>query len=116
MSAFADILKAVIDRVPGATGAVFVDWEGEAVDQFTELAPLDMQLIGAHMSVVFVLANDRLAELGVGELWIETDTALVLVRRVTDRYSVVLTAKRDAHLATAQRELERGARTLLGEM
>ena len=106
----------MLERVPGATGAVFVDWEGEAVDQCTELAPLDMQLIGAHMSVVFVLTSDRLASLGVRELWIETDRALVLIRRVTDRYSVVLTAKREAHLATAQRELERGAVTLLGEM
>ena len=40
----------------------------------------------------------------------------MLVRLVTEGYFVVLATKRDAHLATARRELERGADILRGEM
>jgi hypothetical protein len=38
------------------------------------------------------------------------------VRLVCEGYFVVLATKREAHLATAMRELERGAATLRSEM
>ncbi len=119
MSAFGDILEAMVKRVPGAVGAVFADWEGEPVDQFAHIEPLEIQLVGAHWGVVWSQAAERLGKRGLGaveELLIEGERAIVLVRSVTDRYFVVLATKREAHLATARRELERGARTLLGEM
>jgi predicted regulator of Ras-like GTPase activity (Roadblock/LC7/MglB family) len=117
MSAFADILKSMVERVPGALGAIFADWDGEMVDQFAHMPPLDIQLVGAHWGVV--LNQTRSLERAFGmvhEMLIEGDLGTVLVRRVTDKYYVVLTAKREVHLATARRELERGAATLLGEM
>jgi len=117
MSAFGDILEAMVRRVPGAVGAVFADWEGEPVDQFAHIPPIDIQLVGAHWGVVWSQAARRLEAFGgVEELLIEGDKAIVLVRSVTDRYFVVLATKRDAHLATARRELERGAGILRGEM
>ncbi len=119
MSAFGDILRAMVERVPGAVGAVFADWEGEPVDQFAHIPPLDIQLVGAHWGVVWSQASQRLARHGLGaveELLIEGERATVLVRSVTDRYFVVLATRRDAHLGTARRELARGAETLRGEM
>lgn len=119
MSAFGEILEGIVRRVPGAVGAVFADWEGEPVDQFAHVPPLDIQLVGAHWGVVWSQATRRLAqhELGaVEELLIEGERAIVLVRLVTEGYFVVLATRRDAHLATARRELERGADILRGEM
>jgi predicted regulator of Ras-like GTPase activity (Roadblock/LC7/MglB family) len=119
MSAFGDILRNLVERVPGAIGAVFADWEGEPVDQFAHIPPLDIQLVGAHWGVVWSQAAVRLARHNLGaveELLIEGERAVVLVRSVTDRYFVVLATKRDAHLATARRELLRGAEILRGEM
>jgi predicted regulator of Ras-like GTPase activity (Roadblock/LC7/MglB family) len=119
MSAFAEILKEMVDRVPGAVGAIFADWEGEAVDQFAHISKNDIQLVGAHWGVVLTQASRNLEAMGAGpveEMVIEGERAMVLVRKVTDRYYVVLTAKATTHLATARRELERSAQTLLGEM
>jgi predicted regulator of Ras-like GTPase activity (Roadblock/LC7/MglB family) len=119
MSTFGAILQELVERVPGAVGAVFSDWEGEPVDQFAHIPPLDIQLVGAHWGVVWNQASRRLLAHGLGEveeLLIEGERAIVLVRSVAEGYFVVLATKRDAHLATARRELERGARTLLGEM
>jgi predicted regulator of Ras-like GTPase activity (Roadblock/LC7/MglB family) len=119
VSAFGDILQSIVERVPGAIGAVFADWDGEPVDQFAHIPPLDIQLVGAHWGVVWSQATARLAGHGLGsveELVIEGERAVVLVRAVTTQYFVVLAIKRDAHLATARRELARGAQTLLGEM
>jgi len=119
MSAFADILKSMVERVPGALGAIFADWDGEMVDQFAHIPPLDIQLVGAHWGVVWSQATQRLGAHALGaveELLIEGERAIVLVRLVSEGYFVVLATKRDAHLATARRELERGAGILRGEM
>ncbi len=119
MSSFATILKSLVDRVPGAIGAIFADWEGEAVDQFAHVPALEIQLAGAHWGIVRQLASQHLRAAGAGdveEMWIDCEGGLVLLRRVTDRCYVVLTTRRGVHLGTARRELERGAMTLLGEM
>jgi predicted regulator of Ras-like GTPase activity (Roadblock/LC7/MglB family) len=119
VSAFGDILRAMVERVPGAIGAVFADWEGEPVDQFAHIPPLEIQLVGAHWGVVWSQASARMQRNGLGpvdELVIEGERAIVLVRSVTDRYFVVLATRPEAHLGTARRELDRVARTLLGEM
>jgi predicted regulator of Ras-like GTPase activity (Roadblock/LC7/MglB family) len=110
-------LKSIVERVPGAIGAVFADWDGEPVDQFAHIPPIDIQIVGAHWGIVWHQATTRLACFGaIEELLIEGERAIVLVRAVTAQYFVVLAIRRDAHLATARRELGRGAQTLLGEM
>jgi predicted regulator of Ras-like GTPase activity (Roadblock/LC7/MglB family) len=119
VSTFGDILEEMVRRVPGAVGAVFSDWDGEPVDQFAHIAPLDIQLVGAHWGVVWWQTAQCLGKHDLGaveELLIEGERAMVVVRMVTDQYFVVLATKRDAHLATALRELERAAVTLRGEM
>jgi predicted regulator of Ras-like GTPase activity (Roadblock/LC7/MglB family) len=119
MSSFGEILQRMVERVPGAVGAVFTDWEGEPVDQFAHIPPLDIQLVGAHWGIVFLQASERLAKHGLGaveEFLIEGERATVLVRSVTDKYFVVLATKREAHLATALRELSRTAECLRSEM
>jgi predicted regulator of Ras-like GTPase activity (Roadblock/LC7/MglB family) len=119
VSAFGDILEAMVRRVPGAIGAVFADWEGEPVDQFAHIPPLDIQLVGAHWGVVWSQTAERLGRHGLGgveELLIEGERAIVLVRSVTERYFVVLATHHEVHLGRARRELERGAHTLRGEM
>ena len=116
---FAAILQNIVDRVPGAIGAIFADWEGEAVGQFAHVPALEIQLAGAHWGIIKQLASDHLRTLGAGdveEMWIDCSGGMILLRRVTERYYVVLTTTQDAHLATARRELERGARSILGEM
>jgi predicted regulator of Ras-like GTPase activity (Roadblock/LC7/MglB family) len=119
MSSFGDILQRMVMRVPGALGAVFSDWEGEAVDQFAHVSPAEIQLVGAHWGVVLNMAAERVQRAGGGaidELWIEAEHGLVLVRRVNAQYYVVLAVGRESHLAIARRELESSVQSLLGEM
>lgn len=119
MSTFAEILRALVERVPGALGAIFADWDGEMIDQFAHVPTFDIQLAGAHWGVVLTQSTLGLQRIGIGgveELLIEGEAATVLIRRVAEKYYVVLTARRDAHLATARRELERSSQILLEEM
>jgi predicted regulator of Ras-like GTPase activity (Roadblock/LC7/MglB family) len=119
-SPFGEILRDLVERVPGAVGAIFADWEGESIDHFAALTPFEIRLIGAHWGVVLGQAGERLARAGGGpveELLVECENAYVLVRPVTARYYVVLQGTRAGlHLGMARRELDRSAATLIGEM
>ncbi len=45
---FKRILTELVTAVPGASGAILADWEGEAVEQFSFYDDFEMKLIGAH--------------------------------------------------------------------
>ncbi len=120
MNAFADILQAIVERIPGAFAAVFADWEGESVGEFArEMETLEIQIMGAQWGVVWAdlqraLSRARLG--GARELVICGERALVLVRSVSDEYYVVLAVKPDGHLAKAMAELSVGVEALRAEM
>jgi predicted regulator of Ras-like GTPase activity (Roadblock/LC7/MglB family) len=117
-TAFTEMLRGAVDRVPGARGAVFLDVEGEAVDEFTESSRTGIQLVGAHLGVVLMLARERLAtRLGEPrEVLIEAQHAIILVLSIDDRYLAVLEADADSSVGLMRRELGRAVRALQEEM
>src|SRR5262245_34425728 len=110
----------MVDRVPGATAAIFADWEGESVGEFArDLPELEIRIFGAQWGVVWVELQRSFerARLGAAHaLIIDGERGSVLVRQVTDQYYVVLAVGRDGHLAKAMDEIERGAAALRAEM
>jgi predicted regulator of Ras-like GTPase activity (Roadblock/LC7/MglB family) len=114
------MLQRLVERTPGATGAIFADWDGEPVDQFAPDIPMiDIQLLGAHFGVVLTGMQERLAKVQLGdirELVIEGDRSTIMVKRVTAQYYVVLQLKRDGHLGRAFEELGRACDEIRGEM
>jgi predicted regulator of Ras-like GTPase activity (Roadblock/LC7/MglB family) len=120
VSAFNEILRAMVERVPGALGAVFVAWDGEPVGAFsTEMAPLDLEILGAQWVLAWAELGRSLARARLGrplELRLDVERASVLIREVSDQYCVVLAARRGAHLGTALRALDAGAARLRVEM
>lgn len=120
MNSFVPILQRLVERVPGALGAVFVDWEGEPVGGFAaELPELEMQIFGAQWGLVWMELRRVFERAAFGEpteLMVDGESSTALVRRVTDRYYVVLAVARGGALGKAQRELLRGADELLAEM
>jgi predicted regulator of Ras-like GTPase activity (Roadblock/LC7/MglB family) len=120
VNSFAAILQQIVERVPGATGAVFADWDGEAVGEFAlDLPQLEIQIVGAQWGIVLTdvqRAFER-ARLGLAEeLIIACERGSMVVRQVTPQYYVVLAVSRDGHLAKAMDELGRGVAALRAEM
>ncbi len=117
-TAFTDVLRAAVARVPGARGAVFLDIEGEAVDEFTESSRTTIQLVGAHLGVVLTLARERLAA-ALGEpreVLIEAARGTVLLQAIDARYLVVMEADPQASIGLMRRELRRAVAALREEM
>jgi predicted regulator of Ras-like GTPase activity (Roadblock/LC7/MglB family) len=120
VNSFVDILQRIVERVPGATGAIFADWEGEPVGEFArDLPALEIQIFGAQWGVVWTELQRSLERARLGsahELIIDGERGCVIVRQVTPEYYVVLALRRDGHLAKAIDELQRGAAALRAEM
>lgn len=49
---FKSILKQLVDSTPHAVGAILVDWEGEAVQEYCHCEPYDIRFIAAHQGII----------------------------------------------------------------
>ena len=116
-TAFTVALREVVANVPGARGAVFLDGEGEAVDEFAEVPTTEIRILGAHLGILVAIIKEQAGTLGEPrELVIEAERATLLVMVLDDRYLVALEAGPDAQLGVMRRELSRAAETLRREM
>jgi predicted regulator of Ras-like GTPase activity (Roadblock/LC7/MglB family) len=120
VSDFDAILRHMVDSVPGATGAVFADWEGESIGAVANAQPvIEARIAGAQWGVVWSELVRTFARGQLGrpdELIVDGARGAALVRRVTDHYYVVMTVDKDAQLGRARAELSRGAARLAAEM
>jgi predicted regulator of Ras-like GTPase activity (Roadblock/LC7/MglB family) len=118
---FAAILRRAVERVPGAIGAIFAAWDGEAVDSYH--SPLgardDLLVLGAHYGIILnhVQSVLHLTHFGEAEeIILQHKKVDLVVRAVDQSYYVVLAVGAGAHLATALREVLAAASALRQEM
>jgi predicted regulator of Ras-like GTPase activity (Roadblock/LC7/MglB family) len=117
---FKPILQRVVERVPGALGAIFADWEGEAVDSFAPgFAKDDMLILAAHYGVLLhhVQSVLHLTHYGEAHELILHHVKLDLIIITIDKhYFLVLATEAGSHLATALREVAAAALALRAEI
>ena len=116
---FKPLLNLLIERVPGAQGAIVADWEGEAVDQVGIMDDYDLKVIGAHKGVILHSMRDVVDRLGddeLKEIIITTKHAQTLVLPVTKDYYLVLTLDRSDMLGRALLEARRCIQSLYREI
>lgn len=118
-SLFGELLSELVGSIPGALGAVFIDWEGEAVDQFSHIPVMDILLVGAHWGVVLRLVKELLQKHRWGEprmILLNGPDREILIKPITEDYCVVLAMRSGAHIASALEILERIAARIREEM
>ncbi len=107
---FKKMLTELVESVPGATGAILADWEGEAVDQVARMDDYELRVIGAHQGVIlYNLKNSlaRLEENGIRELIVTTRKNLTLVLPITADYFLVLIQEKGNPMGRARFEARR---------
>lgn len=116
---FRGILENLVERVPGARGAVFVDSEGEYVELFSRGDDHEMKLAGAHQGIVLSMFSDAGNNAGTGgpkELFVRNDEVNLFARMLKDGYFVLLTTQPGGIAAQALRELRQAAREIEDEI
>ncbi len=107
---FKRILAELVEKVPGAQGAIVADWEGEAVDHVSRIDDYELKVIGAHKGVILYNLREVVRRLDGGnleELVISTERTQTLVLPVTEDYFLVLTLERGDALGRALFESRR---------
>jgi predicted regulator of Ras-like GTPase activity (Roadblock/LC7/MglB family) len=118
-SEFAEILAELVGGIPGAVGAVFVDWDGEAVDQFGHIPEFDIRVFGAHWGIIVNLVKQLLSSKEYGRtqlIILSSERRDVLIQTVSSDYFVILSMKRGSHLGMAIKQLDRVSAALREEM
>ena len=116
---FKTLLNTLVERVPGAQGAIIADWEGEAVDQVGVMDDYELKIIGAHKGVVLHNMRevvDRLGNDDLKEIVITTKLTQTVIMPVTEHYYLVLTLDRSDMLGRALMETRRCVKALYQEI
>lgn len=101
---FKTILRELVESVPGATGAILADWEGEAVVQYCLYDDYELKVIAAHEGIILSRMKEVHAHFPVGELndaVITTDTRHIVTGAIGPDYSLVMTLDRGAVVGRA---------------
>ncbi len=95
---FISILKKLVDSTPEAIGAILVDWEGEAVQEYCHCDPYDIRFVAAHKGIILT----RLKELhdsgrvgAVEDVVITSTDGTLIIGCIDQDYSLVLSTGRD---------------------
>lgn len=115
---FKTLLKTLVERVPGAQGAIIADWEGESVEHVGIMDDYDLKVIGAHKGVILQNMREVVDRLGddLKEIVITTRQAQTLIMPVTEDYYLVLTLDRSDMLGRALLEARRCIQALYQEI
>lgn len=119
---FPRVLTALLERVPGARGAVFCDHEGESVAQVVrdgELSEYEMKVFGAQIAAVWAGLQETARECHLGplvELRVGCPKGSLLCRSLPDGYYVVLLTGSGSSGARAAFELRAAAVAIAAEL
>ena len=90
---FKSLLTQLLDDIPGALGAIIVDWEGEAVDQVSLLNEYEIKVLGAHSGIILSQLKEALSRTDCGalnEVVIRTGQNKTLIVPLTEDYLLIL--------------------------
>ncbi len=105
----------MVDEVPGASGAIFADWEGESVECVSKGSDEDIKLLGAHHGILLNLAREvaeNSMQGGVKGMLVISEGGKVVVQPVKDGYYVVLLLSPHGNAGVAMKILGEAAELL----
>lgn len=117
-TAFTPHLEALLEALPEALCATFLDAEGETIDLATRVDAFDARIYAAELALPLASMRAAGKELGVGqirELRLVGAVRSAVVRSVTDGCDVLLILDGESALGRAAYECERAAEHLATE-
>jgi len=116
---FNEILKHLVDSIPGATGAILADWEGESVAFHSVGDDFELKVIAAHKGIIMGhlrRIHDQLAPGELQETVITAESIQIITGAITRDYSLVLTRQPLVPLAIVLRRFRSAVEELRKEI
>jgi len=113
-------LQDFVQTTAGATAAILIDWEGEAVEFYSpNIDEFDIKILGAHQNIVFNRIREirqRVPSQSIRDTVITTDRQHLILGAVGEEYTLVATLGRDALVGRALACVQRAVRLLEEEI
>lgn len=90
---FTLLLQKLVDAIPHAIGAILIDWEGEAVQEFCHCDPYDLRFVAAHNGILLARLKELHAGMDAGiinDMCITTTTMHMIIGSVDSEYALVM--------------------------
>ncbi|GAB4298364.1 MAG: roadblock/LC7 domain-containing protein [Desulfuromonadia bacterium] len=116
---FTEILKRLVESIPGATGAILADWEGESVAFYTSGDDFQLKVIAAHKGIIMGhlrRIHDQLAPGELEEMVITSESLQIITGAITRDYSLVLTRHPTIPRAVVMRQFRKSIDELRKEI
>ncbi|MDD2336548.1 MAG: roadblock/LC7 domain-containing protein [Geobacteraceae bacterium] len=117
---FKFILQDLVESTGGATGAILIDWEGEAVELYSPAAnEFDIKILGAHQNIIFNRIREirqRVPSQAINNTVITTDQQHLILGAIGDDYTLVTTLERNALVGRALVSVQRAIKLLEKEI
>lgn len=113
------ILKALVDKTPKAIGAILVDWEGEAVQEYCFCEPYEIRFVAAHKGIILTQLKElqSCANVGIIEDVVVTATDChLLIGTIDNDYSLVMNVGRDCPVSIALHHFRNAVTVLKKEL
>jgi predicted regulator of Ras-like GTPase activity (Roadblock/LC7/MglB family) len=115
---FADIIKEVVQGTEGALGAVVVGIDGIPVEEFSISEDIDLQSMTVEYATLLkeIERGSQASQLGsTKEVTVIADKAMIMLRRLTEEYFMVLIIKPDGNFGKGRFLLRMSVPKLLKE-
>lgn len=102
---FQTILKELVETVPHAVGAILVDWEGEAVQEYCHCDPYDIRFVAAHKGIILSRLRETNGESQGGpieDVVVSAEKQHLLIGAIDKDYSLVFQVARPCPLGLAR--------------
>jgi len=102
---YSNILEELVNRIPQAIGAILIDWEGEAVQEYCHCTPYDMRFMAAHQAIILnqlrKLNRSQGEDNMILDFTITTNQAHLVIGCIDDDYSLMMSIDRSCPLLLA---------------
>lgn len=115
---FADILREVVQGTDGALGALVVGVDGIPVEEFAVTRDIDLQSMTVEYATLLkeIERGSQASQLGsTKEVTVVAEKALIMLRRLTEEYFMVLIMKPDGNFGKGRFLLRMSVPKLLKE-
>jgi len=106
---YRSILEELVNRTPHSIGAILIDWEGEAVQEYCHCAPDDIRFMAAHQAIILNRLRELSGSNGSGgmvlDFSISTDRAHLIIGCIDVDYSLMMSVDRRCPLHLALHHL-----------
>jgi predicted regulator of Ras-like GTPase activity (Roadblock/LC7/MglB family) len=115
---YLDVIKKLVEKIPGATGCIMVDSNGEEVVVYAKDDEYQMKLLGAHMVPIhkrLEAISNRIESGDYSEILVRTDNYYIITSSIENENYLILRLSPTPAITPSILNLKQAVRDIIEE-